>query len=157
MEHVQFFNGLGQKDIEGSEKARFSLANNSLVIVLNDKFAAKITGGHISHEVYSSKTILFLMKDQKNKEIILEIDCPDSKGDEIVKLIKVRNALAGYKDPLKLDYSRNIRDSVLSSASGPANLRGFFNLFIIFSCLNYSRIIIDHSLKYGSIFSKNVS
>ena len=156
LDQIQFFNGFSEKDVENNEKARLSLVNSSLTIIVNGKLAAKVTGGSFGHEVYTSKLILFNMRDKKIKHIILEVNCSESESLELVKMIKKRNVLSNYKDPLKLDYAKINRDSVLSTSEGPANLRGFINLFIIFSCLNYWRLIIDHSFKYGSIFSRNV-
>lgn len=156
LDQIEFFNGFTEKDINKNEKAQLKLINSSLSIVLGGKMAAKVVGGQFGYEVFTSKLILYNIKDKKHKHIILEVSCDEKNAEELAKLIKRRNVLSTYRDPLKLDYSRNICESVLSTSSGPANLRGFFNLFIIFSCLNYSRMIIEHSFKYGPLFSRSV-
>lgn len=156
LDQIEFFNGFTEKDINKNDKAQLKLINSSLTIVINGKMAAKVVGGQFGYEIFTSKLILFNIKDKKHKHIILEVSCDEKQANELAHLIKRRNVLSNYRDPLKLDYSRNICDSILSTSAGPTNLRGFFNLFIIFSCLNYSRLIIDHSFKYGPLFSRTV-
>jgi hypothetical protein len=156
LDQIEFFNGFTEKDINKNPNAQLKLVNSSLAVVIGGKLAAKVIGGQFGHETFTSKLILFNIKDRKHKHIILEINCNEKEASEMAKLIKRRNVLSNYKDPLKLDYSRKVCDSVLSTSEGPANLRGFFNLFLIFSFLNYSRLIIDHSFKYGSLFSQTV-
>jgi hypothetical protein len=156
LSQMVFLNGFTQKDIESNDRSKLILVNSSLSLIIGDKLAAKLIGGQLGAEIYSMKTIVFSIVHHLKKEIVMEISCPEAEGHEVAKLIKNRNILFSYKDPLKLDYSRNIRDSILSSESVPTNLRGFFNLFVIFSCLNYWKLIIDHSFTYGSIFTNTV-
>ncbi len=156
MDQIEFFNGFTEKEISKNPKAQIRLINSSLVVVLDNKLAAKIIGTQLDYQIFTSKLILFTIKGKKHKIIILEVYCNEQEADDLAKLIKRRNVLSTYKDPLKLDYSSKVCDSVLSTNAAPANLRGFFNLFILFSCLNYSRLIIEHSFKYGSIFSRTV-
>jgi hypothetical protein len=155
-EGIEFLNGFTVIDVNGNENAQLMLVNSNLIIVVGEKLAARITGQTLGHELYSSKTIIFGTRDGKLREIILEVHCSEEDSLKLSRMISKRNLLVNLKDPLQLDYSKANRESILSTKSKPANLRGFFNLFIIFSFMNYWRLVIEHSMKFGPVFLANV-
>ena len=133
-----------------------TMQSDGLFLMLNKKPAAKFNCTILQCDTFDTKSILYTMKG-KQKYIILEVIGNEEQSSQLAKWVKRRNAMLGYKSPLQLEFASAVRDSILTSADKTVNLRGLINLFIIFSILIYSRLILEHSIKYGIIFSKSVS
>ena len=108
-------------------------------------------------ETFDSKTIAFYRSGGKTKTIIFEANCDAEARKALSKENKKFNLSIYHKTPLECDYATEVRDSVINGTNASADLRGFINLFILFSVLNYGRLIIEHTFKFKSVFSQNVS
>ena len=64
---------------------------------------------------------------------------------------------AVYKSPLKCEFSIKERDSIFADKKKPVDLRGMLNVFMLFSILNYYRLMVRHTRKFGSFFYDNIN
>ena len=152
---LKLYPGNTLASIENSPNAQFKLSSRNLSIFQDSKLIAKIVNTSIGHDVFESKIILYKPKHNK-KEIILEVYGNEEQIARILHLVKQHNQYSNYKTPLQQDFSYESKDSVLCS-SKEANLRGFINLFLIFSVLNYSRLIMENLLKHKTMFKDTVN
>ena len=72
-------------------------------------------------------------------------------------MVKTRNMSAIYKSPLKCEFSVKHRDSLFVDKEKPVDLRGMLNVFLLFSVLNYYRLMVRHTMKFGSFFYNNIN
>lgn len=141
------------KDINvKSEGKRFQLYNKDKLI------ASLVVKNRFYLESFDSKTIAFYRAKGAHKTIIFEIYCDEQGIQQLYKENKKFNTGIYHKTPLECDYATEVRDSVIDNTktNSPTDLRGFINLFILFSVLNYGRLIIEHTFKFKSMFSTNV-
>jgi len=68
----------------------------------------------------------------------------ENNSEELQKWIKKRNTANLYRSPLSCEYATKVRDSYLTNYEKPTDLRGLLNLFLLFSVLNYYRLIANH-------------
>ncbi|KAI3384681.1 hypothetical protein SNEBB_000783 [Seison nebaliae] len=61
-----------------------------------------------------------------------------------------KNNVKRFDDPI-----HQKEDSLLTSASGYSNLRGFFNLCIILLCMSTGRLVLENLIKYGLLVESN--
>lgn len=157
-EFFKFYNQNTPETISNSPSLQFKLFCENIAIYSGDKILCKVEQIKVHYEAFESKLILFRHKSIAKtftKEIILEINGSESQTKSFLQLVQKHNILASHRTPLQLDYSVQNRDSILVSTTD-SNLRGFINLFIIYSFINYSRLILDNLMKYRTVFQDSV-
>lgn len=153
----KYYSGFSQTKINSSEKATITQQNNNLIINVNNQLAAKLDLKKLLIvEEFDEKLICCYVSPEGFKKIIFELFASHDAIYEIKLIINRINKHNSYKSPLAFDVSIKNRDSVYSNPDKPADLKGFINLFILFSLLNYSRLIIEHVRKYKLVFFTNV-
>ena len=144
--------------INSSDSAFITHEKDNIVIKIQDKLAAKLTLRRILvTEEFDQKIICYFTAPDNSKKIIFEVSANHHALNHIKDMVQKVNKINSYKSPLAYDVSIKVRDSVYSNPDKPADLRGFINLFILFSLLNYSRLIAEHAFKYKQAFTTNVS
>lgn len=154
-EIFEFKNDFTKEKIEKSKECELVFKNDCLTIEEKSIEAAVLICGFVYLEEFSKK-LIFFEHSKKGKKIIFEVENFKQDTKLIKKWIKKRNLIAVYKSPLNCDNSCKIRDSVFANTEKPADFRGLLNLFILFAILNYYRVILEHALKYGSLFNENL-
>ncbi len=152
-----FLRLLGTETPESLHKTpglNFRIFCESLSIYQHDRPVAKFEALRLQVDLFSTKLIIFRVKND-HRQILMEISGSETDILNISQLVIQHNQLAGYKSPLQLEFDREVRDSVLASDK-ESNLRGLINLFIVFSVVNYSRLIAKTLLEHTSMFEDTV-
>lgn len=107
----------------------------------------------VLYQHFGIKLVIYnFNKQTQSKELLMEIS---AQPDVLVKfkedLLK-RNQNKSRDHPLSLKFESKESESPFSDQSSVLNLRGFLNLFILYSLLNYSRLIIEHTMNYKQVF-----
>ena len=152
--HVKYYDGFTKEKLNTNIKYTFGTFFKTLGIYLNDKLVARFSDIQLHQESFENKLIIYSHKN-KTKIILLEATGSNDEVAKLRSLVHVHNRFFGFKSPLLLNYAKETRDSVLVSEK-EANLRGFMNLFIIFSVLNYWRLISDNMKKHSTVFKDTV-
>ena len=153
-EAFKFKNSFNKEKIENSKDLELIYKNSCLMLIEKSVEAAVLICGFIYMEEFSEK-LIFFEHSKIGKKIIFEAQNVKVETKLVKKWVKKRNLIAVYKSPLNCDNSCKIRDSVFANTEKPADLRGLLNLFILFAILNYYRVILDYTLKYGMLFNEN--
>ena len=66
--------------------------------------------------------------------------------------MKKRNRKQNFQYPLNLEYSCEIRESLINDHENPADFRGVINLVMLFTAINYLTKMIKNYKSYGLIF-----
>ena len=143
--------------INSSDHSLIAQEKQNLVINVQTELAAKLVLKKILlTEEFDTRMICYFMGPNGSKKIVFEVVAEQPVLRQIKSMIHRINKFNSYKSPLAYDVSIKVRDSVYSNPDKPADLRGFINLFILFSLLNYSRLIAEHTFKYKQAFTTNV-
>ena len=153
----KYYNDQTKDTINSSNSAIITQEKQNLVIKTNDQLAAKLVIKKILiTEEFDTRMICYFLAPNGTKKIVFEVNADHQAIVPIKSLVHRINKFNSYKSPLAYDVSIKVRDSVYSNPEKPADLRGFINLFILFSLLNYSRLIAEHTFKYKQAFTTNV-
>jgi hypothetical protein len=110
----------------------------------------------VLYQHFGIKMILYSYnKSTSKKDLILEASGDSESLLKFKTDLNQRNIKKSRDFPLSLKFESKVGDSPFSDKSKILNLRGFLNLFILYSLLNYSRLIIEHTLNYKQIFWDN--
>ena len=129
------------------------------MLIYKNEPIAKLTSNYVKFDQFNQKLISYYKdKKLKTKIIIFEYENTPNRVEDLSKKLKIRNQLHRYKDPLVINYQNEVRDSLMTDQTKVVDYSGFFNLLLIFSVLNYSRLIITHYIKYkNQLFGNLIS
>ena len=153
--NVKYYDGFNKEKINSTSKLDFRIFFKTLAIYLDDKLVARFFDIQIHLDSLDNKLILYAHKN-KNRVILLEANGTNEEVSKLRVLVQAHNNFSGCKFPLVIDPSKENRDSLLISTK-EANLRGFMNLFILFSVLNYWQLIFNNLRKHSTIFKDTVA
>lgn len=151
---IEFFDNNTFDSIAKENNIELLLLRRNLAIFKTGKPLAKFTSTIINYEKFEQKLIAFTIN-ASIKHILFEFSGSNDDISSIIHLIKNHNLGSNYKSPLALNFSNQIRDSVLMS-NNEANLRGFLNLFFILALLTYFRLILESVMKHRNLFKNTV-
>lgn len=156
-EAFKFYNDYSTDTINALEMSKAVQDKQNLIISVKDQLAAKlIIRRTFLAEEFDNKMICYFMNRDGTKSTIFEVHTDHKMNLTVQALIHRINEWNRYKSPLAYEVSIKVRDSVYSDPLKPADFRGFINLFILFSLLNYSSHIAEHFIKYKLAFATNV-
>ena len=142
--------------LEQSTDVRVYLPYKKLVFADRDTEIAKYEDEQqIFFEEYEDRLICYLQQ-EKTKQISFEVFSSSDHLNSLKNLLVSRNNKVNYKSPLLKDPSTQVQESMLICKNQKINLKGFFNLILIFLCLNYIRLIAESRTKERSMFLENV-
>lgn len=154
----KYYNSFTKDTINSSGTATAYPEKLNYIVTVNGQQAAKICiKKTLLAEEFDKKLICYFMAPDGHKRIVFEVIGEHAEATQLKNFLHRVNKNNNYKSPLAYDVSIKVRDSVYSNPDKPADFRGFINLFIMFSLLNYSRLITEHTIKYKQAFATNVS
>lgn len=134
-----------------------SLPRKKLIFEQAGKEIAKYESEHsIDFVEYDDRMICYL-RDGRLKRISFEVFGSEPQLTELKRMIILRNRVAMHKSPLQKEYSTKIRESMMVNKHHNLDIKGFFNLGIIFLVLNYIRLAIESKTDHKFVFIDNVS
>jgi hypothetical protein len=134
------------------------LVNKELVFMKKKKRVFKINLKRLAYQNFGFKVILYKKnKDNGENQLIMELNGSDENTQNLIKIIKKSNWNKARSFPLASKFDSKEGDSPFTDKSKPLNLRGFLNLFIIYSLINFARIGIEHFINSKHYFKEKWS
>ena len=134
----------------------YQFNKDEIIFTREDVRFFRINVKKIFYQHFGVKMILYnYNKNLSKKELILEVSGDSGTLSQFKSDLVKRNQCKSRDFPLSLKFESKVGDSPFSDKSKVLNLRGFLNLFILYSFLNYSRLIIEHTMNYRQIFWDN--
>ena len=131
----------------------FEMQKKELIFMRNGVHLFRLKPKDVQCQSFNFKSILTTYnRAQKEKIIIMEIETEKENLKEFEKLLAKRNTNQCRNLTLSSKFKSTAQDSPFTDKSKVLNLRGFLNLFILYSLFNYSRLIIQHTVNYKAVF-----
>lgn len=139
-----------QKDVD------FKLFCDCLALFQKDKIVAKFQPTNLSKEILGTKLVIYNKPENEGKKtVLMEVTATEEQIRALAHLINRHNHFTSYRTPIQWNPSQGTRESLLSSGM-VSNLRGFMNLFIIYSILTYSRLVVENLVQHSTVFKDTV-
>lgn len=131
----------------------FKMVKKEIIFSRNGVPLFRLKPKNVKCQSFNSKSILsFYDRVEDQSFIIMEIEGEESAIGKFKSLLRKRNIHQSRNLSLAKKFESEARESPFTDKSKVLNLRGFLNLFILYSLLNYSRLIVQHTMNYREVF-----
>lgn len=132
-------------DLNAVAEQKLEVRQGELCAVKDGAVLAKLAPNPIAVTFVDGRAMLSYAA---TRRVFAEVDNPDKTA--VTAMVEAHNRRTRSRNPLGVEFETRVQDSLLTIKYGQvANFRGFMNLMIIFTVINYSGQLYTHVRQQG--------